>query len=96
MTGQECKIGYPNEFLSKPRFEFVKDPQCATAVGLVLAGFRHLDKRENLYDEVTSRTVPTREDDRTAPRSANGFFKSFLDKTKTFLTDDMPSNQGYE
>jgi cell division protein FtsA len=49
MTGLDTRIGYPNEHLGKSKIEEVKSPMYATSVGLVLAGFKSLDERENLY-----------------------------------------------
>src|SRR5690606_4769944 len=49
MTGIDTRIGYPNEHLGKSKVEDVKSPMFATTVGLVLAGFRALDDREDHY-----------------------------------------------
>src|SRR6478752_4110537 len=51
MTGMDTRIGYPNEHLGKSKIEAVKSPMYATAVGLVLSGFRSLDEREDRYKE---------------------------------------------
>lgn len=48
-TGYDVQIGYPNEHLGKTKFDEVKSPMYATAVGLVLAGFMNVDQRENAY-----------------------------------------------
>ncbi len=48
MTGMDARIGYPNEHLGRTKLEAVKSPMYATAVGLVLAGFRSLDERDDL------------------------------------------------
>jgi cell division protein FtsA len=49
MTGLDTRIGYPNEHLGKSVIEDVKSPMYATTVGLVLAGFKSLDEREEAY-----------------------------------------------
>lgn len=49
LTGLDTRIGYPNEHLGKCKLEEVKSPMYATSVGLVLAGFKSLDERENMY-----------------------------------------------
>lgn len=54
MTGMDARIGYPNEHLGKSRIEAVKSPMYATSVGLVLAGFRAIDDRENKYMDMDS------------------------------------------
>ncbi|MCA8829336.1 cell division protein FtsA [Hymenobacter pini] len=53
VTGMDTRIGYPNEHLGKSKIEAVKSPMYATTVGLVLAGYRSLDDRNNQrgYDE---------------------------------------------
>src|ERR1043166_4304965 len=47
MTGMDARVGYPNEHLGRSKQEIVKSPMYATAVGLVLAGFRSLDERDD-------------------------------------------------
>ena len=51
MTGMDARIGFPNEHLGKSKIEAIKSPMYATTVGLVLAGFRALDERENRHTE---------------------------------------------
>jgi cell division protein FtsA len=48
-TGLECRLGYPTEYLGKSKLEAMKNPIYATAIGLVLAGFKSVDERENQY-----------------------------------------------
>src|SRR3954468_1708773 len=57
MTGMDTRIGYPNEHLGKSKIEAIKSPMYATAVGLVLAGFRSLDEREERYREAKENKV---------------------------------------
>lgn len=47
MTGLNTQIGYPNEHLGKCKIEEIKSPMYSTSVGLVLAGFKNLDDRDN-------------------------------------------------
>ncbi len=49
MTGLDTRIGFPNEHLGKSVIEEVKSPMYATTVGLVLAGFKSLDNRDEIY-----------------------------------------------
>ena len=51
MTGMDTRTGYPNEYLGKSKIETAKSPMYATTVGLVLAGFRALDYRNEKYVE---------------------------------------------
>jgi cell division protein FtsA len=53
-TGLECRLGYPTEHLGKSKLEAMKNPMYSTAIGLVMAGFRSVDDRENQYNMVRS------------------------------------------
>jgi cell division protein FtsA len=83
MTGMDARIGYPNEHLGKSKVEIVKSPMYATGIGLVLSGFRALDERDNLYQQVGVGHTQVKENNGT------DFFKRILDKTKDLLIDDF-------
>lgn len=87
MTGMDTRIGYPNEHLGKSKIESVKSPMYATAVGLVLSGFRSLDEREDRYKEARE-VVKTTKVKRPAVTSRS-FFDNILNKTKSLLIDDL-------
>src|SRR5204863_8695025 len=96
MTGMDTRIGYPNEHLGKSKIEAVKSPMYATAVGLVLSGFRSLDEREERYKEKmaeTSSNKPTAKAKKQNPTS--DFFTSILNKTKGLLIDDLDGKNEY-
>ena len=93
MTGMDTRIGYPNEHLGKSKIESVKSPMYATAVGLVLSGFRSLDEREDRYKEARE-VVKTTKAKRPAVTSSN-FFESILNKTKSLLIDDLEGRNDY-
>jgi cell division protein FtsA len=93
MTGMDTRIGYPNEHLGKTKIEAAKSPMYATAVGLVLSGFRSLDERESRYKEA-------REVVRVAPKAkkpvaSRNFFNDILNKTKSLLIDDLDGKNEY-
>jgi cell division protein FtsA len=94
MTGMDTRIGYPNEHLGKSKIEAIKSPMYATAVGLVLAGFRSLDEREDRYKEaremVRVNKVVTKK-----PVSSKNFFNDILTKTKSLLIDDLDGKNEY-
>lgn len=92
MTGMDTRIGYPNEHLGKSKIEMVKSPMYATAVGLVLSGFRSLDEREDRYRE--AREV-VREKVKRPPSSSRNFFTEILNKTKSLLIDDLDGKNEY-
>jgi len=94
MTGMDARIGYPNEHLGRGKVEAVKSPMYATAVGLVLAGFRSLDERDD------ARRVETRESKVKQPMKAkksltSDFFTNILNKTKGLLIDDLDGKNEY-
>jgi cell division protein FtsA len=55
----------------------------ATGIGLVLSGFRALDERDNMYQQVGVGHTQVKENNGT------DFFKRILDKTKDLLIDDF-------
>lgn len=94
MTGMDTRIGYPNEHLGKSKMEAVKSPMYATAVGLVLSGFRSLDEREERYKEAKEqKNVKTKKPIKSNPTS--DFFSNILTKTKGLLIDDLDGKNEY-
>jgi cell division protein FtsA len=74
--------------------EAVKSPMYATAVGLVLSGFRSLDEREERYKEAKEqKNVKTKKPAKGNPTS--DFFSSILNKTKGLLIDDLDGKNEY-
>ncbi len=93
MTGMDTRVGYPNEHLGKSKVEMVKSPMFATAVGLVLSGFRSLDEREDRYKE-KSEALRAPVKGRKSPSSKN-FFNDILSRTKALLLDDLDGKNEY-
>ncbi|MGE0772450.1 MAG: cell division protein FtsA [Cyclobacteriaceae bacterium] len=91
MTGMDTRIGYPNEHLGKSKLEAVKSPMYATAVGLVLSGFRSLDEREERYKE--AKGMPKAKVKKGVPGS--DFFSNIINKTKGLLIDDLDGKNEY-
>jgi cell division protein FtsA len=94
MTGMDARIGYPNEHLGKSKLEVVKSPMYATAVGLVLSGFRSLDEREDRYKagKENQKIVKTVKQKTGLTQS---FFTNILNKTKGLLIDDLSDKNEY-
>jgi cell division protein FtsA len=94
MTGMDARIGYPNEHLGKSKLEAVKSPMYATAVGLVLSGFRSLDEREERYKEAkeNQKVVKVKKEKQNP---ASDFFSNILNKTKGLLIDDLSDKNEY-
>ncbi len=57
ITGIECRIGYPNEYLAKTdilnkqTFEEMKSPMYATSIGLLMKGIQDYEGDEKLQEE---------------------------------------------
>jgi cell division protein FtsA len=94
MTGMDTRIGYPNEHLGKSKIEQVKSPMYSTAVGLVLAGFRSLDEREDRYKEAREIIKPVKQVKKPVIASKS-FFNDILNKTKSLLIDDLDGKNEY-
>lgn len=93
MTGMDTRVGYPNEHLGKSKIEVVKSPMYATAVGLVLAGFRSLDEREENYKGARELVKTAKATKKTG--SSKNFFNDILTKTKSLLIDDLDGKNEY-
>jgi len=95
-SGMDARIGYPNEHLGKSKLEQVKSPMFATAVGLVLVGYRSLDERENRYQEVKAKNQNMFNNERQKPGKREGdFFSKIINKTKSLLIDDFDDNDDF-
>ncbi|MFZ9046583.1 MAG: cell division protein FtsA [Cyclobacteriaceae bacterium] len=88
MTGLDARIGYPNEHLGKSKIDDAKSPTFATAVGLVLSGFKALDFRDSQYLGIGQQ--PRQKD-----KPGNTFFETILKRTKSLLIDDLDDKQEY-
>ena len=95
MTGLDTRIGYPNEHLGKSVIEEVKSPMYATSVGLVLAGFKALDTREDRYRKRIEKngTLPKMMVKREA--IATNFLKNITERLKSIITDDIGEDTSY-
>ena len=102
LTGMEARIGYPNEHLGKSRIEAVKSPMYATAVGLVLAGYRpSLDDRlskqlERRAAQENRPAEPLPREPKPRPSNPSGgtnVFKSIFERAKGLIIDDFDDKQ---
>ena len=88
ITGLDTRIGYPNEHLGKGKSDEVKSPMHATGVGLLLAGFKNLDYREEYYKTAKMAARTASKQHNKKDRRALDFFRRMLKKTKGLLIDD--------
>ena len=95
MTGLDTRIGFPNEHLGKSVIEEVKSPMYATTVGLVLAGFKSLDTRDEIYQKrrANAGIKPKMMQKREAVY--NSIFKSIGDRLKNIISDDIGDDSTY-
>lgn len=66
----------------------------ATAVGLVLSGFRSLDQRQDGYNEVKSAQKSVKVKKEKA-NPASDFFSGIIKRTKGLLIDDLDGKNEY-
>jgi cell division protein FtsA len=100
------RIGNPNQHMGRSQNEAVKAPMYAAAVGLVMAGFRAIDERENDYlkakpvmaaapPQPQQQQPPRKEREQDGKPGGGRFFNSILDRTRRFLSDDMDDRMEY-
>ncbi|WP_268035191.1 cell division protein FtsA [Algoriphagus sp. PAP.12] len=94
MTGLDTRIGYPNEHLGKSVVEEVKSPMYATSVGLVLAGFKALDDRDNSYNTRVANAIPQSSVNKK-DFNAKDIFRNIGDKLKSIIHDDIGDDGNY-
>lgn len=96
LTGMDARIGYPNEHLGRTKIEAVKSPMYATSVGLVLAGYRSIDERENRYLEakLNNQNMFINHKQKGVKKEGD-FFSKIINKTKSFLIDDFDEKDDY-
>ncbi|MDR7131193.1 cell division protein FtsA [Algoriphagus sp. 4150] len=94
MTGLDTRIGYPNEHLGKSVIEEVKSPMYATSVGLVLAGFKALDDRDQGYAKRTANGKPIRRP-KTMEINPKDIFDKIAGRLKGILSDDIGDDINY-
>ncbi|MCU0318270.1 MAG: cell division protein FtsA [Amoebophilaceae bacterium] len=95
ITGLDTRIGYPNEHLGKGKRDEVKSPMHATGVGLVLAGFKALDYREEYYRASKGAVSMDFKQSHKKGKQTPDFFRRLLNKTKGLLIDDYDGKKGY-
>jgi cell division protein FtsA len=95
ITGLDTRIGYPNEHLGKSKVEDVKSPMFATTVGLVLAGFRGLDDREDNYRLKESSKGTAGKRGLKTDQTGSDIFGSITKKLKRFIADDISDDSGH-
>lgn len=92
-TGLDTRIGHPNEHLGKSVVEEVKSPMYATSVGLVLAGFKALDDREESYRKRVANAGP--EGKVRKEYIPKDIFSSIGAKLKRLIHDDIGDDTSY-
>lgn len=62
ITGFDARIGYANEFISNDKNGYLKGPEYATAIGLLMESLRIQDKKNEELEEKTKAKSQTPED----------------------------------
>lgn len=95
MTGMDARVGHPNEYLGKCKDDSVKSPMYATSVGLVLAGFKALDHRDEYYEEQdrTRGKVKSEKEESKSNLTGTRLLNGLLQKTKDALLKDFDDDQ---
>jgi cell division protein FtsA len=95
VTGLDCRIGYPNEHLSKyedmPKnvYDDLKSPMYATSVGLLIKG---IQKAEEYLEEMKQPGVYVAKPEEVKAKAkvkGTGLFDKLLGKATEFIKDDM-------
>ncbi|GMQ26322.1 cell division protein FtsA [Algoriphagus sp. oki45] len=94
-TGLDTRIGYPNEHLGKSVIEEIKSPMYATSVGLVLAGFKSLDNREDEYNRRKANSGHKPKIMQKREMISNSFFTSISNKIKNIISADIGDDDNY-
>ncbi len=93
VTGLDCRVGYPNEHLSKYEdmakniYEDLKSPMYATSVGLLIKG---IQKAEEMLEEMKQPGVFVEKPKEVKEKTKRvGLFDKLLGKATEFIKDDM-------
>ncbi|MFM7309528.1 MAG: cell division protein FtsA [Flavobacteriales bacterium] len=79
-TGLDCRIGYPNEHVSKAPSEKLLIPALATGVGLVISGAENVERStENRQVEEVAVTPVAADQDPRNPKGILGILRDFFE-----------------
>jgi len=88
-TGQDVRIGYPNEFLSSEIIDEINQPMYSTSVGLILKG--HEDNLKKKQEETEKEVVEIEENNaygKNNKKVKRKFFDELMDKIGGFFEVD--------
>lgn len=94
MTGVDCRVGYPNEYLAKTElinkqvFDELKSPLYATGIGLLIKGIQTVEEEEEAVKEERIKKIESKtatRDIAEKQQKKEGWLKKFLSE---FITDD--------
>jgi len=93
ITGIDCRIGYPNEYLAKTdmlnkqSFDEMKSPMYATSIGLLIKGIQTVEEDEATQQEVVYKS-PDRSKVKEITQTANKKESWFTKIISDFIKDD--------
>lgn len=88
-TGQDVRIGYPNEYLASEVIEEINQPMYSTSVGLILKGYEDMMKKgaDDKMEEVVEKEMDETED--TKPqKEKKKFFDDLMERFGGFFEVD--------
>lgn len=89
ITGQDTRVGYPNEHLAKGMIDEVKSPMYATAIGLVMNAIEDYEREMRIKAGVEPVEVSHVEDKKKKIKGEKKPTKGFLTRIKEWLGDDI-------
>lgn len=93
VTGLDCRVGYPNEHLSKnevlPKatYEELQSPMFATGIGLLIKGIQKMEYEMQSHSPGSMELKP--EKPKYADEKKFGLFGKLLETGKKFIKDDI-------
>ncbi len=81
--------------LGKSVLDEIKSPMYATTVGLVLAGFKSLDMREEIYQNRRANSGVKPKQVGNRDKISKDFFKNIGERLKGIISDDIGDDTTY-
>jgi cell division protein FtsA len=91
-SGMDVRIGTPNEYTAKSKFEDAGNPIYATVIGLMLAGFYTTDERFREHNKMPEKV----EEKTTNPPTISTIWDKFRRQTSNIFNEDINSGTDYQ
>ncbi len=89
-TGQDVRIGYPNEYLSSDVIDEINQPMYSTSIGLILKGYEDMKKRSQEEDQTKECEHVNADDENTnkPKHEKKKFFEDIMERFGGFFEVD--------